>query len=84
MRSLSPNFAERMTDVEPDDITMQNVGECIARVHRDTYFVKTVLPRPVATDHTQYIEAKMQAMNQADNQEGETGDRISEQVRSQV
>ena len=37
-------FASRMTDVAVDDITRQNVGQCIARVRNDTYFIQTTLP----------------------------------------
>lgn len=67
-------FAERMTDVTPDDIMNQDVGECIARIHRTTYAIKTSLPIRPAVDQTAYIEQKMRSIGKANKRDDETGE----------
>lgn len=56
-------FAERMPDTTIDDFTMQDVGECIARIHRNSHFIRTQLPTIPEYDPTNYILGRMQAMN---------------------
>jgi hypothetical protein len=56
-------FAARMPDVTADDITQQEVGECIARIGSDPVAVKTTLPKPPEVDCTSHIEQKMHDMN---------------------
>jgi hypothetical protein len=62
-------FAERMPNVTVDDITMQGVGECVAKIHNEAHFVKTELPPIPEYDPTSYIEAKMQKLNQQEPDE---------------
>jgi len=67
-------FAERMTDVTPDDIMNQDVGECIARIHRTTYAIKTTLPIRPAVNQTTYIKQKMRSIGKANRRDDETGE----------
>ena len=60
-----------MPNVTVDDITMQGVGECIAKVHNEAHFIKTELPKIPEYDPTPYIEAKMQKLNQQEPDEDE-------------
>ena len=57
-----------------DDITMQGVGECVAKIHNEAHFIKTELPTIPEYDPTPYIEAKMQKLNQQDPAEDEETD----------
>ena len=57
-------FADRMSETTIEDFTSQNVGECIARIHQRTHFIRTVLPQTPETDSTEYILHRMKAMNQ--------------------
>ena len=56
-------FADRMPDTTIDDFTIQDVGECIVRIHHDTKFVKTELPTLPAYDPTAEIKERMLALN---------------------
>ncbi len=69
--SDAKQFAERMPNATVDDITRQGVGECIAKVHNATHFVKTRLPIIPEHDPTAYIEARMQKLNHQEPDEEE-------------
>jgi hypothetical protein len=56
-------FEKRMRDVTVEDITGQEVGECIVRIHNDTEFIKTELPKLPAFDPTAEIDKQMHALN---------------------
>lgn len=58
-------FDKRMRDVTADDITRQEIGECIVRIHNRTEFVKTELPIAPLDDFTDDIEQRMQELNEA-------------------
>ena len=56
-------FAKRMPDVSVEDITRQEVGECIVRVHHTVSYVKTQLPIVPEYDPTEDIETRMRDLN---------------------
>ena len=70
-----------MPNVSMDQITMQGVGECVAKVHNTAHFIKTQLPVVPDYDPSAYIEAKMQELNQQvsdeDNRSEDTEDRLT-------
>jgi hypothetical protein len=67
-------FAERMPNVSVDEITMQGVGECVAKIHNAAHFVKTELPVIPEYDPTAHIEAKMRELNQQESDDEVCGD----------
>ncbi len=71
-------FADRMPNVTVHDITTQGVGECIAKIHNDTHFIKTELPTIPEYDPTAYIEAKMEKLNRQEPEEEDGLDDVGE------
>jgi len=56
-------FEKRMRDVAVEDITDQEVGECIVRIHNETEFIRTELPVLPEYDPTAEIDKQMHALN---------------------
>lgn len=79
-------FAERMPNISVDDITSQGVGECVAKIHNQTYLVKTELPTIPEYDPTPHIQARMHAINQEVDMTSSFNDEtdISSPVRQHV
>ena len=77
-------FAKRMQDVTAEDIMNQDKYECTARIGRNTYSIRTELPKRPEVDQTKYIEEKMRAMCQATRRDGDSGEGFTVDITTAV